>query len=75
MGQLYVSTVAVDEYSANEFGLYNMCGNVAEMIKEEGKAVEGSWNDTGFDVRVESMQDYTGASPYVGFRPVMVVKK
>ena len=74
-GQLYVSTDAVDMYPANDFGLYNMCGNVAEMVSEKGKAVGGSWNDTGYDVRVESMQDYTGASPYVGFRPVMVVKK
>lgn len=74
-GKWYVSTDAVDSYTYNDFGLHNMCGNVAEMITEEGKAVGGSWNDTGYDVRVESMQDYEEASPYVGFRPVMVMKK
>lgn len=66
---------AVDAYEANAFGLYNVCGNVAEMIAEEGKAVGGSWNDTGYDVRVESVSDYAASSPYVGFRPVMVVRK
>jgi formylglycine-generating enzyme required for sulfatase activity len=68
-------TDKVNTYDANDFGLHHMCGNVAEMISEKGKALGGSWNDTGYDVRVESVSEYQEASPYVGFRPVMVVKR
>ena len=68
-------TDKVDAYPANDFGLYNTCGNVAEMISEPGIAVGGSWNDPGYDVRVESIADYTEASPFVGFRPVLVLKE
>ncbi len=63
----------VDAYAPNDFGLYNVCGNVAEMIAEPGKAVGGSWHGPGYDVRVESIQNIPEASPYVGFRPVMVI--
>jgi formylglycine-generating enzyme required for sulfatase activity len=59
-------------YSPNEYGLYNVCGNAAEMIAEEGIAMGGSYTDTGYDVRIESEQEYNGASPFVGFRPVRV---
>ncbi|WPP50602.1 formylglycine-generating enzyme family protein [Catalinimonas niigatensis] len=68
-------TDKVYAYTENEFGLYNICGNVAEMIADEGKALGGSWNDTGYDVRVESMSGYSVGSPYVGFRPVMIIKE
>ncbi|MEK6479821.1 SUMF1/EgtB/PvdO family nonheme iron enzyme [Catalinimonas sp. 4WD22] len=63
----------VNAYDANEFGLHNMCGNVAEMVSLEGIALGGSWNDTGYDVRIESVSQYEGTSPYVGFRPVMIL--
>ncbi|MEM8906248.1 MAG: SUMF1/EgtB/PvdO family nonheme iron enzyme, partial [Bacteroidota bacterium] len=35
--------IAVDAYLENEFGLYNLSGNVAEMLAEKGKAKGGSW--------------------------------
>jgi formylglycine-generating enzyme required for sulfatase activity len=58
----------------NDWGLYNMSGNVAEMISNKGIAMGGSWHDTGYDVRTESTQSYTDASPIIGFRPVLVKK-
>ncbi len=64
----------VDSYDANEYGLYNVCGNAAEMIDEKGVALGGSWNNTGYDVRVTSEQTYEGSNPFVGFRPVRVKK-
>ncbi len=64
----------VGTYSPNAFGVYNLCGNAAEMIAEEGKAVGGSFNSSGYDVRVESIEAYQDASPLVGFRPIMVLK-
>lgn len=64
-------TIIVGHYSPNDFGLYDMAGNVAEMVQQEGIAVGGSWNSTGYDVRVESTMKFDSPSPLVGFRPVM----
>lgn len=64
-------TAPVQSYKPNDFGLYNMSGNVAEMIREKGIAVGGSWNSPGYDVRISSMMKYDGPSPMVGFRPVV----
>lgn len=66
-------TAPVKSYYPNTFELYNICGNVAEMIGEYGIAMGGSWNDSGYDVRVESEQKYQNANPYVGFRPIMTL--
>lgn len=66
-------TSPVDSYVENEIGAYNFCGNVAEMVAEEGIAVGGSWNSGGYDVRVESTMTYTHPMPEIGFRPVMKV--
>lgn len=68
-------TAPVKTYWPNYYGLFNMNGNVAEMVEERGIAVGGSWQNTGYDVRNESIMKYEGSSARVGFRPVMVVKK
>jgi formylglycine-generating enzyme required for sulfatase activity len=64
-------TAPVSSYTANAFGLFNMCGNAAELVQEKGIAVGGSWNSPGYDVRVESVMNVDGPSPSVGFRPVV----
>ncbi|TVQ09506.1 MAG: hypothetical protein EA361_15385 [Bacteroidetes bacterium] len=61
----------VDAYWAGTSGLYNMNGNVAEMIDTKGIAVGGSWNCLGNDVQNTSVMKYNGPSPFVGFRVVM----
>ena len=66
-------TAPVNSYWPNEFGIYNMSGNVAEMLFEKGFAIGGSYKDSGYDVRVESIQSYQGAAPFIGFRPIMTV--
>lgn len=58
-------------YWPNDFGIYNLNGNVAEMIAEDGIAVGGSWRNTGYDVRIESKSTYAGPNPMTGFRVVM----
>ncbi len=68
-------TAPVYSYWPNVFGVYNMSGNVAEMLFEKGFAIGGSYKDSGYDVRVESIQSYQGAAPYIGFRPIMTVVK
>lgn len=66
-------TAPVHSYWPNEYGIYNMCGNVAEMIQEENIAMGGSWSSTGYDVRVDSEIAFTGVDTRVGFRPVMTI--
>ncbi len=58
-------------YWPNDYGLYNMAGNVAEMVQQSGIAVGGSWKSTGYDVRIESIQKFDGPCTTVGFRPVI----
>ena len=55
---------------ANEYGLYNMCGNVAEMVSNPNLAVGGSWLDPGYDIRIYSIKNYTQPSPQIGFRVI-----
>jgi sulfatase modifying factor 1 len=43
-------TAPVKSYWPNGYGLYNMNGNVAEMISDKNVVVGGSWNDPGYDV-------------------------
>jgi sulfatase modifying factor 1 len=66
-------TAPVKSYWPNGYGLYNMNGNVAEMISDKNVVVGGSWNDPGYDVRNESEKPYTGAARTVGFRMVATV--
>jgi sulfatase modifying factor 1 len=68
-------TTAVKSFSPNDFGLYNMCGNAAEMIEDKGTSMGGSWNDYGGDVHIRSEGNYEQPSPTIGFRPIIMVKK
>lgn len=65
----------VNSFSPNQFGLYNMCGNVAEMMEQVGIARGGSFNDPGYDVRIASEKRYTMPSIEIGFRVVMEVSE
>jgi len=67
-------TAPVDSYWPNEYGLHNASGNVAEMVSETGIAMGGSWNSTGYDVRILSEMSFSGSNQFVGFRPVKVKK-
>lgn len=57
-------------YWPNEFGFYNMNGNVAELLAGGKKAAGGAWNSPGFDIRNESLIDYNGPKAFIGFRVV-----
>jgi formylglycine-generating enzyme required for sulfatase activity len=59
-----------ESYWPNQFGVFNLSGNVAEMISEKGVAVGGAWNNPGFDVRIDSKKEYSGSDNSVGFRVV-----
>jgi formylglycine-generating enzyme required for sulfatase activity len=61
----------------NKYNLYNMCGNVAEMLSEKGEHKGGSYNSDAEHVKINAEDEYEGIiepSPYIGFRPVVVIK-
>jgi formylglycine-generating enzyme required for sulfatase activity len=58
-------------YYPNLNGIYNLCGNAAEMTFEKGLSAGGSWKNGGYDIRLESTSAYTKANPQTGFRVVI----
>ena len=69
----FTITEPVTFYFPNNFGLYNVCGNVAEMVQEKGIAKGGSWLSPGGDVQVISRAHYSKPTRDIGFRFFMVV--
>lgn len=66
-------TSVVRSYGASDWGIYNMNGNVAEMLLDSDEVIGGSWNDYGYDIRNESTQKHNGQPlPTIGFRVVML---
>jgi formylglycine-generating enzyme required for sulfatase activity len=66
-------TAPVGAYFPNNIGLFDVCGNVAEMISEKGKACGGSWNEPPEKGTIQSVKDYSGPDETVGFRIFMEV--
>jgi formylglycine-generating enzyme required for sulfatase activity len=63
-------TSPVKSYFPNKIGVYNLIGNVAEMISEEGIAKGGSWINKPEEVSVTEDFHYTKPSDWLGFRCV-----
>ncbi|HEX5169075.1 MAG TPA: SUMF1/EgtB/PvdO family nonheme iron enzyme [Cyclobacteriaceae bacterium] len=72
-GDGYFITAKVASYFPNGMGLYDVVGNVEEMIDEKGKACGGSWAHLPEESTMTSVHSYLGASGTVGFRVFMVV--
>jgi len=71
-----IPTAPVDLFWPNEYELYNMSGNVAEMIVEKGRTKGGSWASTGYYLQINAEDEYEGfsePSPMIGFRYFMEV--
>ena len=66
-------TAPVNSYWPNDFGLYNMSGNVSEMIAEKGLVKGGGWRNRADYLRIDKQQYVYSASPEVGFRYVVEV--
>lgn len=60
-------------YYPNNIGLYDVVGNVAEMIDQRGKACGGSWDDTPEESTIHSVKSYSKPNATVGFRIFMEV--
>ena len=72
-GHPYYATVKM--YPPNENGVYDLSGNMAEMILEKGKTKGGSWKSSAKYLKVISVETYKQPSLAIGFRPVVVIKK
>jgi len=60
-------------YFPNDIGLYDVVGNVAEMINEKGKACGGSWNHPPAESTIKSVNTYSNPEAAVGFRVFMEI--
>ena len=60
-------------YFPNGMGLFDVVGNVAEMIDEKGKALGGSWDDAPNESTIRSVKHYEKPSDSIGFRIFMEV--
>ena len=68
-------TAAGKSYWPNGFRLYNLIGNVAEMVQEEGIAKGGSFEHQLEDCKIKNKQTYSGPERWLGFRCVAVILK
>jgi len=68
-------TAPVYSYWKNSFGLFNMTGNVAEMVSEKGISKGGGWRNNLEECRVGKDTEYTKPSAWLGFRCVCVIHK
>lgn len=64
----YWITAPVQSFPQSKLGLYNLGGNVAEMISERGKTKGGSWLDYPYAARLDKAGSYSGPDARVGFR-------
>ncbi|HTH55864.1 MAG TPA: SUMF1/EgtB/PvdO family nonheme iron enzyme [Cyclobacteriaceae bacterium] len=72
-GDGFTMMAHVASYFPNDLGLYDVVGNVAEMIDEKGKACGGSWDHLPKDCTIRSRVTYNQPSSWVGFRVFMEV--
>lgn len=63
------------KFPPNNYGLYQMAGNAAEMISEKGIAMGGSWKDYSDEMLIGKSQPYDAPHSWLGFRYVMEVPK
>ncbi|MFM7668347.1 MAG: formylglycine-generating enzyme family protein [Bacteroidota bacterium] len=59
---------SVDSYWPNNYGLYNMSGNVAEMVAEKSICKGGAWNQEPYKMVISSRDTFYAETPWVGFR-------
>ncbi|MBM3186146.1 MAG: SUMF1/EgtB/PvdO family nonheme iron enzyme [Bacteroidetes bacterium] len=58
----------VSDYWPNNFGIYHMAGNVAEMVAEKSICKGGAWNKEPHKLVISSRDTFDVESPWVGFR-------
>jgi formylglycine-generating enzyme required for sulfatase activity len=64
-----------ERVAPNNYKLYNMIGNVAEMTMTKGVAKGGSWMDKNEDCMIRKNTTYSTDLPWLGFRCVCELRK
>ena len=68
-------TAPVYSYWKNYFGLFNLIGNVAEMVLEKNTSKGGSWIHYAEECRVGKTIPYSKPEAWLGFRCVCIMTK
>lgn len=63
-------TAPITSYWKNKYGIWNLFGNVAEMINEEGICKGGGWRHLFEECRAGNDIPYTSTESWLGFRCV-----
>lgn len=66
-------TSPINSFKQNDYEMYNISGNVKEMVKERGITRGGGWRSPGYDVRIKSFDTYTKSDIDIGFRYFMEI--
>lgn len=61
------------KYWPNDYGLYQIAGNAAEMMAEKGVSAGGSWLDPAFYIQTGTRNSYQQPKVDLGFRVYMRV--
>jgi formylglycine-generating enzyme required for sulfatase activity len=67
-------TVPVETFSPNDFGLYNMNGNVAEWLSEGQMGIGGAWNTAADVSTIEHTLECKKSAFNLGFRPLLTIE-
>ncbi|MCA0365751.1 MAG: formylglycine-generating enzyme family protein [Bacteroidetes bacterium] len=68
-----ILTNEVSSFYPNEYGIFQMSGNVSEMIENQNITKGGSWNSEGNYLEISNRQVIQYPSNEVGFRPVLIL--
>ncbi len=68
-----ILTNDVSSFYPNGYGIFQMSGNVSEMIENQNITKGGSWNSEGKYLLISNRQSIQYPSNEVGFRPVLIV--
>lgn len=61
-------TSPVNSFFPSTAGVYNLCGNVAEMLEEKGVAAGGSFISEPYQITLNSFSTYNHPGADLGFR-------
>ncbi len=67
-------TAPTKSYWPNSFGIYNMSGNVAEMVLTKGESKGGGFKSGEESLQINSIGTYAHSASDLGFRVFMQVK-
>jgi formylglycine-generating enzyme required for sulfatase activity len=67
-GNQVTNVIPVFSSESNRYGIFNMIGNVSEMVAEKGIGKGGNFNLYVDDCKVKNQQQYTSPQCWLGFR-------